>query len=425
MAATLFGDARMVDLLLKRGADPNKGDASGATALMWAVSDIDKVRLLLARGADVKAKSNTERTALLVAAAFPGTVDVLRLLLDRGADVRAQDRSGTTALAFAVRSSDVDVVRLLVDRGLDPNALSPLARRAAFVRHDLPTTNYLMSKKLGPTPDVLMAASMWQPAPLVGRWIELGADVNQSAPPAQYARTALLTAVTSEAAGRRRAADPARAWRRPERADDRRGVGAGLGDLQRRPREDPAARAARRHPWRRSTASGDPAAARQAARPTQEPPSAEAWRGCSKSRRNSANRRAASPVITMPCRRWRRLRRGRRASGSTSSRRGRMSTTCWRSSGPRAADDAERRGGRRRGHDCRVRPDGAGGRGPSARHGHRRDHALAARAADAGRPMAGQRRRSAAVRIQHDQPHGACGGRAEGVPAPGPEGGDS
>ena len=201
MAATLFGDARMVDLLLKRGADPNKSDTSGATALMWAVSDIDKVRLLLLRGADVTAKSTTERTALLVAAAFPGTVDVLRLLLDRGADIRAQDRSGTTALAFAVRSSDVDVVRLLVDRGLDPNALSPPARRAAFVRHDLPTTNYLMSKKLGPTPDVLMAASMWQPAPIVGRWIELGADVNQSAPPAQYARTAVLTAVTSEGQG--------------------------------------------------------------------------------------------------------------------------------------------------------------------------------------------------------------------------------
>jgi ankyrin repeat protein len=201
MAATLFGDARMVDLLLKRGADANKSDASGATALMWAVSDIDKVRLLLARGADVTAKSKTGRTALLVAAAFPGTVDVLRLLLDRGADVRAQDGSGTTALAFAVRSSDVDVVRLLVDRGLDPSALSPPARRSAFVRHDLATTNYLMSKKLGPTPDVLMAASMWQSAPLVARWIELGADVNQTSPAAQYARTALLTTVTSEGQG--------------------------------------------------------------------------------------------------------------------------------------------------------------------------------------------------------------------------------
>ena len=132
MAATLFANAEMVDLLLKHGADPNRADASGATALMWAVPDVEKVRLLVARGANVNARSETERTPLLVAACFPGTVDLLRLLLDRGADLRAQDRAGATALALAVRSADVEVVRFLVEKGLDPNALSPAARRVGF-----------------------------------------------------------------------------------------------------------------------------------------------------------------------------------------------------------------------------------------------------------------------------------------------------
>jgi hypothetical protein len=75
---------------------------------MWGVPDAEKVRLLLARGANVNARSESERTALLVAAAYPGTSDVLRLLLAGGADIRAQDRSGATALAFAVRSADVE-----------------------------------------------------------------------------------------------------------------------------------------------------------------------------------------------------------------------------------------------------------------------------------------------------------------------------
>jgi ankyrin repeat protein len=200
MAATLFADAETVELLLKHGADPNRADASGATALMWAVPDAEKVRLLLAHGANVNARSDSERTALLVAAAYPGTVDLLRLLLAGGADVRAQDRAGTTALALAVRSADVEVVRFLVEKGLDPNALSPAARRAGFARYDRPTTDYLMSKGLSPTPDLLVTAATWQPADLVGRWIELGANVNASNA-AQYGRTPLLTAVTSELGG--------------------------------------------------------------------------------------------------------------------------------------------------------------------------------------------------------------------------------
>ncbi len=200
MAATLFSDAKMVELLLKHGADANKADASGATALMWAIPNVEKARILLSAGANVNARSQTERTPLLVAAAYPRTVELLRLLLDRGADLRVQDRAGATALSLAVRSADVDVVRFLVEKGLDPSALSPAARRVGFTRWDLPTTDYLMSKAPTPAQDLLGAAATWQPTALVGRWIDLGADVNVGVP-AQYGRTPLMNAVTSEAEG--------------------------------------------------------------------------------------------------------------------------------------------------------------------------------------------------------------------------------
>jgi ankyrin repeat protein len=200
MSATLFADVKTVKALLEHGADPDRVDASGATALMWAIPDPEKVRLLLAHGANVNARSATERTPLLVAASYPGTVDLLRLLLDRGADLRAQDRTGATALALAVRSADVEVVRFLADRGLDPKALAPAARRVGLARWDRPTTDYLMSRGLSPAPDVLVTTATWQPTELVGRWIEAGADVN-ARNAAQYGRTPLLTAVTSELEG--------------------------------------------------------------------------------------------------------------------------------------------------------------------------------------------------------------------------------
>jgi ankyrin repeat protein len=201
MAATLFGNARMVDLLLEHRADPNQAGASATTALMWAVPDLAKVRLLLARGANVNAQSETGRTALLVAASFPGTVDLLQLLLDHGADLRVQDRGGATALSLAVRSADSDVVRFLVGRGLDPKALSPAGQSTAFARHDLPTADYLMTTLAKPTPQLLIVAAVWQPMAFVRRWIESGADVNVSTAAVQYSKTPLLSAVTSEDEG--------------------------------------------------------------------------------------------------------------------------------------------------------------------------------------------------------------------------------
>ena len=200
MAATLFGGADLVTLLLERGADPNRTGLGGATALMWAVPSVEKARLLIAHGANVNARSETDRTALLVAASYPRTVELLRLLLDRGAELRAQDRAGATALALAARSADVDVVRFLVDRGLDPNALSPGARRAGFSRNDLPTAEYLMSKAPSPAQDLLGVAATWQPVHVVARWIELGGDPNNVFA-GQYSRTPLMNAVTSEAEG--------------------------------------------------------------------------------------------------------------------------------------------------------------------------------------------------------------------------------
>jgi len=199
MAAVLFAGADTVELLLSHGADANRTGPGGATALMWAVPNAEKMQRLISHGANVNARSETERTALLVAASYPATVNALRLLLDSGADLRAEDRGGSTALSLAIRSASVDVVHFLVEKGLDPRALPPLALRAGFARNDLPTTDYLLTTATKPGTEIFTAATIWQPADRISHWIELGAGVNSSAAAAQYARTPLMNAVTSEA----------------------------------------------------------------------------------------------------------------------------------------------------------------------------------------------------------------------------------
>ena len=92
LSATLFAGADSVKLLLDPGA-MNAATGEGATALMWAMPDLEKARLLVARGADVNAKStSTGRTPLLIAAGFPGTVDLLRFLLEKRRPARARQR---------------------------------------------------------------------------------------------------------------------------------------------------------------------------------------------------------------------------------------------------------------------------------------------------------------------------------------------
>ena len=50
MYAALYSDIATVKLLLSKGANPNQTDRSGATPLMWSVSDRDKALLLVEHG---------------------------------------------------------------------------------------------------------------------------------------------------------------------------------------------------------------------------------------------------------------------------------------------------------------------------------------------------------------------------------------
>jgi ankyrin repeat protein len=96
MIASARGHTAIVTYLLEQGADPNRVDSCGRTALMGAAFcgvlagqvlsetvQMQIVSALLARGADINHRDSDGNTALVEARAFPLMVN---LLIDNGAN---------------------------------------------------------------------------------------------------------------------------------------------------------------------------------------------------------------------------------------------------------------------------------------------------------------------------------------------------
>jgi ankyrin repeat protein len=122
MYAALYGDAASVRQLLESGANPNASNDAGATALMWAIDNVDKTRLLLEHGADPNAASNENQTAMAIALGIKGRAAVVKLLLDHGANLDAKAYRGRSP--FAAAGDDDAALRMLLDHGVDVARLS-------------------------------------------------------------------------------------------------------------------------------------------------------------------------------------------------------------------------------------------------------------------------------------------------------------
>ena len=134
LMAVRRGDANLVQLLLDHGADVNALDKNHESPLLVATreaawgSNTGLVQLLLDHGADVNALDKNHESPLLVAAqgtaqgvAWGGNTGLVQLLLDHGADANANNGQGKTPLSIAAGRGDDETVKLLLNAGADPN----------------------------------------------------------------------------------------------------------------------------------------------------------------------------------------------------------------------------------------------------------------------------------------------------------------
>ena len=199
MYAVLYTGPATLERLIKMGADVNKHNDAGATALMWAASDLAKTRVLLAHGADPNARSDDARTALMVAASRPGGAAIVKLLLAHGANPNPNSNPGaeSSPLLEASLSGDAESMRLLLDRGAESKDVGGFAIANAagadcmkcielLAAHNLDATQYTIAlQKLAPLDSPKLTRLM----------LDHGADVNGVDP---TGRTALMYAATSD-----------------------------------------------------------------------------------------------------------------------------------------------------------------------------------------------------------------------------------
>jgi ankyrin repeat protein len=122
MFAAMYSDAAMIQELLEKGADPNHRNDANATALMWAVDNLDKTRLLIAHGADVNARSDDGRSPLAIAASKAGASPIVKFLLEHGANPNPAGPTDTVAIRQAAAAGDADSMQLLIEHGANPKA---------------------------------------------------------------------------------------------------------------------------------------------------------------------------------------------------------------------------------------------------------------------------------------------------------------
>lgn len=127
-------DVAEVRALVRSGADVNRPEGDGATALHWAVHEdaAEIVRVLLDAGAAAGTANDLGITPLHLAAAS-GNAGILTLLLEKRANPNAAANSGVTPLMEAARSGHVDAVRLLLAHGADVNARESARRQTALI----------------------------------------------------------------------------------------------------------------------------------------------------------------------------------------------------------------------------------------------------------------------------------------------------
>ena len=126
MAALGNSDVKVIELLLKKGADIQAKNENEKTAFMYAAeenSNPEVIETLLKNGANIEAKAKYGLTALICAAYRNKNPEVIETLIKNGANIEAKNKYGLTALMYAAYGNkNPEVIETLIENGANIEA---------------------------------------------------------------------------------------------------------------------------------------------------------------------------------------------------------------------------------------------------------------------------------------------------------------
>nr|KAI8741538.1 serine/threonine-protein phosphatase 6 regulatory ankyrin repeat subunit A-like [Biomphalaria glabrata] len=149
---SIFGYTEKGVELIKTGANVNKSNRNGLTALMFAsmFHNVGLVKILIQHGADVNLKDRRHINALMWTV-LQGHTDIVQILLHNNADVHNRTPSGMDAVHIAVEKGFTNIFKLLMDKNADISSKTndgwiPLMRSARY--KDSTIANLLLNRNV-------------------------------------------------------------------------------------------------------------------------------------------------------------------------------------------------------------------------------------------------------------------------------------
>ena len=182
----------IVEILVDGGANVNVQDSDGRTPLMIHAEKGNKdiVSYLIAHGADVDRGDTAGQTALHLtvystALHISGHLSIVKILVDGGANVNVQDKYGCTPLIIHAEKGNKDIVSYFIAHGADVDRKDPAGRTALHISGHLSIVKILVDvganvnvqDKYGRTP--LMIHADKGNKDIVSYLVTHGADVDR------------------------------------------------------------------------------------------------------------------------------------------------------------------------------------------------------------------------------------------------------